>query len=319
LAPALAGGTSTPELLASSSRRSRIAGRLPTSARCKAWPSWTNHDGIKGGLEVGLSGQTVTLTGTTTANQAVEISVSTDANGGFFFLNVSPGVYQLHTDSVKDLMSNPVNATNPGAAPTFVVSADETVSQSLAFGGLSPQAISARQFLSTSTTADFSVIRPAGDSTTLVNQDDTGSQNPTDGNDNPTDGNDNPTDGNQGPTRQQKGGIEFIVNQEGSGVAATTGDQVSLRYTGRLASDNSVFDTNVNNGKPLFTFTLGSGQAIKGFDTGVDGMKVGEKRPLFTPSALGYGPDGTPRSNPPIPPNADLIFDVELISITPGA
>ena len=72
------------------------------------------------------------------------------------------------------------------------------------------------------------------------------------------------------------------------------------------------FDSSLDREQP-FTFTLGSGQVIRGWDLGVVGMKVGEKRRLYIPSALGYGETGTPDGL--IPPNSDLIFEVELLEI----
>jgi FKBP-type peptidyl-prolyl cis-trans isomerase len=92
------------------------------------------------------------------------------------------------------------------------------------------------------------------------------------------------------------------------------GDVVSMNYTGTLA-DGTVFDSNTlpkfNHVEP-FTFTLGAGQVIKGWDEGLLGMKVGEKRHLVLPPDKAYGASGYP---PVIPPNATLTFDVELTAI----
>lgn len=97
----------------------------------------------------------------------------------------------------------------------------------------------------------------------------------------------------------------------GEGVAA--GDTVSVIYTGKLA-DGSTFDSNV--GKDPTKFAIGNGQVIKGWDQGLIGMKVGGKRHLDIPFALGYGEKG---QEPKIPANADLFFDIELKAITkPG-
>ncbi len=99
-----------------------------------------------------------------------------------------------------------------------------------------------------------------------------------------------------------------------SGEAAKTGDNVSMNYTGRL-ENGTVFDSNVD---PKFghvepiSFTLGAGQMIAGWDKGIVGMKVGEKKTLTISPEDGYGASGRP---PVIPPNATLIFDVELVSI----
>jgi len=87
---------------------------------------------------------------------------------------------------------------------------------------------------------------------------------------------------------------------------ATRGRQVQVRYDGRLASSGRRFD------KGVIRFKLGAGEVIKGWDLGVDGMCVGEKRRLLIPASLGYGSRGAP---PDIPPNAALTFDVELIKV----
>ena len=96
----------------------------------------------------------------------------------------------------------------------------------------------------------------------------------------------------------------------GSGVAAKAGDTVSVHYTGTLI-DGSKFDSSVDRGTP-FTFTLGAGEVIQGWDEGIAGMKVGGKRKLTIPPELGYGAGGYP---PVIPANATLIFEVELVEI----
>lgn len=98
--------------------------------------------------------------------------------------------------------------------------------------------------------------------------------------------------------------------QKGEGDVATNGKNVSVHYTGTL-SDGTVFDSSIPRGEP-FTFTLGAGQVIRGWDIGVFGMKVGEKRKLTIPPELGYGTDGFPGV---IPPNATLVFEVELIGV----
>ncbi len=95
----------------------------------------------------------------------------------------------------------------------------------------------------------------------------------------------------------------------GTGPAAKTGDSVQVQYTGSLLNGN-VFDSNV--GKAPFSVTLGQGQVIKGWDQGLVGMKVGGKRKLTIPAALGYGDQGQGEK---IPGGATLVFEVDLLSI----
>ena len=109
-------------------------------------------------------------------------------------------------------------------------------------------------------------------------------------------------------------GLEYIILQEGTGDSPKVGQTVAVHYTGwlnNLDEPGQKFDSSIDRGQP-FRFILGVGQVIKGWDDGVMGMKIGEKRRLFIPSALGYGARGAGRV---IPGNADLIFDVELIKI----
>lgn len=97
------------------------------------------------------------------------------------------------------------------------------------------------------------------------------------------------------------------------GDVAKTGDTVVMNYTGRL-QNGAVFDSNVDpkfNHVEPFPFTLGAGQVIRGWDKGIVGMKVGEKKTLTIPPEDGYGA----RGQGPIPPNSTLIFDVELLEI----
>ncbi len=109
--------------------------------------------------------------------------------------------------------------------------------------------------------------------------------------------------------------VEVQVQQEGTGPAAAPGDQIAVHYTGSLWVNGAVgdkFDSSLDRGEP-FRFTLGAGMVIPGWDMGLKGMKVGTKARLVIPSTLGYGRQGTPGG--PIPPNADLVFDVELMEI----
>lgn len=105
-------------------------------------------------------------------------------------------------------------------------------------------------------------------------------------------------------------GLQYQVLQEGNGAVATAGHMVSVHYTGWL-TNGTKFDSSVDRGQP-FQFSLGAGQVIKGWDEGVAGMKIGEKRKLTIPSNLGYGERGAGGA---IPPNATLVFDVELLGV----
>jgi FKBP-type peptidyl-prolyl cis-trans isomerase FkpA len=105
-------------------------------------------------------------------------------------------------------------------------------------------------------------------------------------------------------------GLQYQDLVVGTGVEAVAGKSVTVHYTGTL-QDGSKFDSSVDRGQP-FTFTLGAGQVIRGWDEGVAGMKVGGKRKLVIPPGLAYGAQGYP---PVIPPNATLTFDVELLDV----
>ena len=105
--------------------------------------------------------------------------------------------------------------------------------------------------------------------------------------------------------------LSFEVIAEGDGEKAQKGMQVSVHYQGRL-TDGTIFDDSQKRGTP-FSFTLGSGQVIPGWEQGIVGMKIGEKRVLTIPPELGYGAAG---AGGVIPPNATLVFDVELIAVT---
>ena len=98
--------------------------------------------------------------------------------------------------------------------------------------------------------------------------------------------------------------------KEGTGAVAKAGQRVTVHYVGTL-TDGSKFDSSRDRGKG-FTFKLGAGEVIRGWDQGVAGMKVGGLRKLTIPPELGYGEHGYP---PVIPPRATLVFEVELLSV----
>jgi len=105
-------------------------------------------------------------------------------------------------------------------------------------------------------------------------------------------------------------GLQYWDIKLGLGPLAKAGDHVKVHYTGWLTTGKK-FDSSVGTGQP-FDFTLGQGEVIKGWDEGIAGMKAGGKRQLRIPPELAYGEDGHP---PQIPPNATLIFDVQLVAI----
>lgn len=111
-----------------------------------------------------------------------------------------------------------------------------------------------------------------------------------------------------------KSGLKYVDEKAGTGAEATAGKRVSVHYTGWLddhGKKGKKFDSSLDRGQP-FVFSLGAGMVIKGWDEGVAGMKIGGKRTLMIPSALGYGARG---AGGDIPPNADLVFDVELLDV----
>ncbi len=109
-------------------------------------------------------------------------------------------------------------------------------------------------------------------------------------------------------------GLKYTDTKTGDGAAAAAGNKVSVHYTGWLYNNGvkgAKFDSSVDRGQP-FQFTLGAHQVIAGWDGGVAGMKVGGKRTLIIPPELGYGARG---AGGVIPPNATLMFDVELLGV----
>lgn len=111
-------------------------------------------------------------------------------------------------------------------------------------------------------------------------------------------------------------GLKYIDHKVGTGVEAVRGATVEVHYTGWLYENGKrgkKFDSSLDRGKP-FSFKLGAGQVIRGWDEGVQGMKVGGKRELIIPPQLGYGSHDV--GNGLIPPNSTLDFEVELLKVT---
>ncbi len=115
----------------------------------------------------------------------------------------------------------------------------------------------------------------------------------------------------EGKSKTLASGLEYWDIKEGTGAVAKCGQTVSVHYTGWLDATGKKFDSSVDRGQP-FSFPLCGHRVIPGWDEGVQGMKVGGKRRLRIPANLGYGSQGAGNV---IPPNATLIFDVELLGV----
>ena len=109
-------------------------------------------------------------------------------------------------------------------------------------------------------------------------------------------------------------GLSYEDTRVGTGPTPAKGQTCAMHYTGWLWVDGkkgAKFDSSVDRGRP-FTFPIGAGRVIKGWDEGIAGMRVGDKRTLIIPAKLGYGESGAGKS---IPPNATLVFEVELLGV----
>jgi FKBP-type peptidyl-prolyl cis-trans isomerase len=113
----------------------------------------------------------------------------------------------------------------------------------------------------------------------------------------------------KGETKTTKAGVKYETLKEGNGEEATSGSKVKVHYVGTL-EDGKEFDSSRKRGEP-FTFTIGSGGVIQGWDEGVAGMKVGERRKLIVPPSAGY----KDKAQGEIPPNSTLVFDIELLGV----
>lgn len=123
-----------------------------------------------------------------------------------------------------------------------------------------------------------------------------------------------PTKVDEATLKSTPSGLKYAIIKEGTGAEAKDGSPVKVHYTGWLKDGGKKFDSSVDKGEP-FEFPLGAGQVIPGWDEGVKGMKVGEKRQLVIPAKLGYGDAG---AGPDIPGGATLVFDVELLETGGG-
>jgi FKBP-type peptidyl-prolyl cis-trans isomerase len=113
-----------------------------------------------------------------------------------------------------------------------------------------------------------------------------------------------------GESRTTEGGVKYETLKEGSGPVYKWGQRGTFHYVGTLADSGKEFYSSRSKGSPE-SFRIGGDQLIRGWEEGLPGMKIGELRKLFIPSPLAYGEKG----KPPIPPNSDLVFEVELLSV----
>jgi len=105
--------------------------------------------------------------------------------------------------------------------------------------------------------------------------------------------------------------LKVVLWEDGNGIKAKAGDKVTVHYVGTLYSNAKIFDSSWKRGEP-FTFTLGAGEVIPGWEQGIEGMRVGSRRELVIPPKLAYGKAGAP---PEIPPNETLVFVIDLLEV----
>jgi peptidylprolyl isomerase len=118
-----------------------------------------------------------------------------------------------------------------------------------------------------------------------------------------------------GDTITTASGLQYIIVTPGTSTdTADKGEEITVNYSGWLKDTGALFDSSLKPGRTPFKFALGYGRVIKGWDEGVEGMKVGETRRLIVPSALAYGAQGSP---PIVPANADLVFDITVLATGP--
>jgi peptidylprolyl isomerase len=119
-------------------------------------------------------------------------------------------------------------------------------------------------------------------------------------------------DGKTVPLKSTPSGLKYYDSKVGTGPSPKSGQTAAVQYTGTLL-DGTKFDSSYDHGSAPFSFPVGMGRVIAGWDEGVATMKVGGKRRLVIPGALAYGPNPPPGA--PIPPDATLVFDIELVSV----
>jgi len=137
----------------------------------------------------------------------------------------------------------------------------------------------------------------------------------------PSPGTDNFNDGAGLPVITYPDGLQYVDLKVGMGDVAKSGMNITVQYTGWLSTGGPPFDSSRQAGRAAYALKIGVGQVIPGWDQGIPGMKVGGKRKLIIPGALAYGSQGQTDPNTGgviIPPNATLVFDVELFSVAPG-